>query len=564
MKALYRNLFFLLGLAAIIIMLFTFDMDYTTLWEQVRRARYWFFAVLGTWVVIYFFNALSWYQIIRQDNGHAGVGFWRIYKLTISGFALNYATPFGLMGGEPYRIMELAPQIGTARATSSVLLYVMMHIFSHVCFWLASILLFCLCHPVSFEMAWVLTIGGAVCLLIAYFFLRGYRNGMVVKTFKILSHIPLVSKWAASFYERNRERLQTIDSQIAELHSRRRSAFIRSFVFEFIARVLTSAEIFFILKILTPEVNFLDCVIIMAFTSFFANLFFFLPMQLGAREGGFALSVSAASLSGAFGVYTALITRLRELIWISIGVALMKVGNRKSGRPRGLIFDYGGTLDQPGRHWFNVLWEAASELGLRLSKEQYREAYVYGERTLAKQRIILPDDNFYDLLLKKVQLQFDYLVQNSILPARDYAEDIRRVADRCYQAILDQMSQTRAILQELSKRYPLVLVSNFYGNIHAVLDDLGLSQYFNDIIESAVVGVRKPDPQIFRLGVEALGMQPGEVCVVGDSFSKDIQPAQAIGCQTIWIEGETFKPEQVDRALPTHIVHDLTQLRELL
>lgn len=54
-----------------------------------------------------------------------------------------------------------------------------------------------------------------------------------------------------------------------------------------------------------------------------------MPMQLGGREGGFALAVGGLSLSGAYGVYTALITRVRELFWIVIGLALMKIGNIK-------------------------------------------------------------------------------------------------------------------------------------------------------------------------------------------------------------------------------------------
>ena len=51
-------------------------------------------------------------------------------------------------------------------------------------------------------------------------------------------------------------------------------------------------------------------------------------MQIGGREGGFALAVHGLSLSGAYGVYTALITRVRELIWIIIGLLLMKIGNK--------------------------------------------------------------------------------------------------------------------------------------------------------------------------------------------------------------------------------------------
>jgi hypothetical protein len=52
-------------------------------------------------------------------------------------------------------------------------------------------------------------------------------------------------------------------------------------------------------------------------------------MQIGGREGGFALAVSGLSLSGAYGVYAALITRVRELFWIIIGLMLVKLWNRK-------------------------------------------------------------------------------------------------------------------------------------------------------------------------------------------------------------------------------------------
>ena len=311
-------------------MLLSFDMDYAVHWVNIRKAGYWFFAVVGVWVFIYLLNTASWYTLIKHGGPDTPVSFWRVYKLSISGFALNYATPGGLMGGEPYRIMELAPLLGVQRATSSVVLYVMMHIFTHVCFWLSSVLLYIAVYAVSVEMGFLLALISAFCLLAIYFFLKGYRSGMVVKTFSLLQRLPWIKDWARNFYARKREDLEKIDSQISVLHGQGTRTFIKSFCFEFGARFLTCAEIYFILKILTPHVNFVDCILIMAFTSLFSNIFFFSPMQLGAREGGFALAVSGLSLSGAFGVYASLITRVRELIWIMIGVALMKVGNLKN------------------------------------------------------------------------------------------------------------------------------------------------------------------------------------------------------------------------------------------
>jgi len=329
MKSKYRNIFLLFGVAAIIIMLFSFDMHWDELWSKLYSAGWWFIAVLFLWVFIYFINALSWYVIIRDGKKGYKVPFWIIYKLTISGFALNYATPIGLMGGEPYRIMELTPFVGASKATSSVILYVMMHIFSHFCFWFSSIFLYIALYEVDFAMGTLLTVIGAFCLIVIYFFTRGYRKGMAVNTLKLLRKMPFIKKWASRFYDHQKESLHKIDEQISELHKQRKETFYMSLGLEFFARILTCLEIFFILKILTDNVSFPACILIMAFSSLFSNLMFFSPMQLGAREGGLALAVGSLSMPGAFGVYTGLITRVRELIWISIGMLLMKVGNKK-------------------------------------------------------------------------------------------------------------------------------------------------------------------------------------------------------------------------------------------
>ena len=235
--------------------------------------------------------------------------------------------------------------------------------------------------------------------------------------------------------------------------------------------------------------------------------------------------------------------------------------------PQALIFDYGGTLDTNGRHWAHVLWEAYLHTGLPLSEAHFRDAYVYGERALAKAPIVTPDDDFHAVLRKKAVEEFRYLTDNALLhlnPAQSesYAA---QVADYCHRYVLRNMEQTHAVLDRLSEVYEnIVLVSNFYGNVEAVLSGYRLRHYFRDIVESAVVGVRKPDPAIYRLGVEATGCRPEEVVVVGDSYGKDIQPAKAVGCKAIWLKGEAWKPEATDDSLPDAIITDLGQLPSLL
>ena len=173
MKNKFRNLFLAFGILAVIIMLFTFDVSYDELLDNLRRAGFYLPLVLVLWLFIYLINTLSWYIILRSSGPVNSLSFARLYKFTVSGFALNYVTPVGLMGGEPYRIMELTSYVGVERATSSVILYVMMHIFSHFCFWLSSVLIYVFFYPVGWGMGIVLGLITLFCLLLVTLFIKG-------------------------------------------------------------------------------------------------------------------------------------------------------------------------------------------------------------------------------------------------------------------------------------------------------------------------------------------------------------------------------------------------------
>lgn len=332
MKPLYRNIFLGIGLTAIVVMLCTFPMSWDELWKHVRRAGYWFPAVVLLWIPIYMTNARAWQLIINDGTAH--VGFWRVLKYTISGYALNYVTPVGLLGGEPYRIMELTPYVGASKAASSVILYAMMHIFSHFCFWTFSIVLFLVLYGSSLNvgLSIMLALFSVFCALGIYFFLQGYRNGLAFRALRFFGHWPVVGRRVRAFADSHAEAIERVDRQIAELHAQRRSTFYRSLLLEFLARMIGCVEIQFILFILTPDVSYWNCVLMQAFTSLFTNLLFFIPLQMGAREGGFAMVTGGLNMSGTYGVLTGLITRLREMFWIAVGLLLIRVANADSPR----------------------------------------------------------------------------------------------------------------------------------------------------------------------------------------------------------------------------------------
>ena len=307
------------------------QLDYREVWDGLKSAGYWFFAVLALWGVLYVLNTAAWYIIIKSGSEEkTKINFFWLYKVTVSGFALNYTTPCGLMGGEPYRIMALSPKIGTERASSSVILYAMTHIFTHFIFWLLSIFLYLLTEKLTFFMGVILSLAGAFCVLGLWFFIKGYRKGLAVRLMNFVRHIPGLKKWARGFIDKHKEQLDTVDSQIAALHNQNPKTFVSAVLLELVCRFCSAFEIMFILLVLMDGVSFAQCVLILAFTSLFANLLFFIPLQLGGREGGFIMSTAGLALSAGAGIFVALIVRVRELVWTAIGLLLINLEKKRS------------------------------------------------------------------------------------------------------------------------------------------------------------------------------------------------------------------------------------------
>lgn len=266
---------------------------------------------------------------------------------------------------------------------------------------------------------------------------------------------------------------------------------------------------------------------------------------------------------------------------------------------KAIIFDYGGTLDSRGDHWSEVIWRAyEAEGATHVGREAFRDAYVHAERALDGSGIILPSDNFLAVMRKKTAIQLHHL--GIYTPTLCEA-----IATRCYNAARECTEESRHTLSHLASRYPIAIVSNFYGNIRTVLTDFGLTPYISAVIDSTEAGIRKPDPAIFRLGIDLLAttlescrttlppaepcgttfrpaepcgttflpdescratLHPDEVLVVGDSISKDILPASSLGCRTALLPGtpwDTTRPQPTPPA-DTLILHTLNDLASLI
>ena len=113
-----------------------------------------------------------------------------------------------------------------------------------------------------------------------------------------------------------------------------------------------------------------------------------------------------------------------------------------------------------------------------------------------------------------------------------------RIARRFVDDAIGYARENITLLSELARHYRLGIVSNFYGNLAPVCDDLRLRPLFGAIVDSTEVGWTKPDPRIFAHALRELGVEASEATFVGDSLARDMSGARGIGMAHIWLAAD--------------------------
>jgi len=224
-----------------------------------------------------------------------------------------------------------------------------------------------------------------------------------------------------------------------------------------------------------------------------------------------------------------------------------------------ILFDFGGTLDTNGVHWSEKFWEVYQKYRLPVTKQDYEEAYLAAEKRMSG--VVKKEDDMITTLSNQIKFQFGYLnIENKV---GSYSQLEEAVINKCYLEVIETLKITDKILGRLKGKYKLGVVSNFYGNLESVLRSLCIDKYFDAIIDSAVVKVNKPDPNIFQIALYWLNTSPANAVVVGDSYDRDIKPAKKLGCKTIWLDCKSWnRPDETSDA--DVIIHSIDSLDNVI
>jgi HAD superfamily hydrolase (TIGR01509 family) len=219
---------------------------------------------------------------------------------------------------------------------------------------------------------------------------------------------------------------------------------------------------------------------------------------------------------------------------------------------RAILLDFGGTLDADGVTWKERMRRLYAEAGLRVPAERFDPAFHAADDALVGQ---LPST----LGLEGTAAQLVRGLHDALDLAP--AAGAEAIARRFAADSLERARRRAPMLQALGRRYGLAIVSNFYGNLEAVCEEAGIRRCFAAVVDSQVAGFSKPDPRIFRVALDALGVEPGQALFVGDSLPRDMIGARELGMPHVWVAPDASAPPCCPQ---DRMISSLDELEEIL
>ena len=197
---------------------------------------------------------------------------------------------------------------------------------------------------------------------------------------------------------------------------------------------------------------------------------------------------------------------------------------------KAIIFDFDGTLDGNGINWIDRIYQQFVRGGLSID---YIKILQAGDKAL---KILDSDVGSKELsYAKTIEIFIYWIIKNLDIIIENYRNVL-------VQPFMESTKTTIGIIKDtlakLAKKYPLAIISNSFGNCHGWCRELGIAEYFTFIIDSGLVGTKKPDLKIFKLALQEFGYKANECAYIGDNLNHDILIPMQLGMKVIWLSNQ--------------------------
>lgn len=320
--------FFAAGLGVFAFLVVKFGVDRIV--TNIDKAGWSLLYVIAVWFAIYVLNASAWKLVLGAQG--RGIRLRRLFMITVSGFVINYITPVLALGGEPYKIKALERFLGSQHSVSAVVLYRMVHLIGHMLLLLTGILAAVLFLDLPRAVVLSLLVLGVLIVFVVALTLSAHRQGVFQRLGGILGRIRFLGR-IRTVVASYRSDLASMDELITNAYRHERIKFYSAIFLEYLSRVCMGIEVYLILRGIGVDTSIVSALFLYVSYSIIINLLFFIPLNLGAREGGLAIGLGSLALPPLLGVYLGVVMRIREFFWILLGLLFILLGDDKTDSP---------------------------------------------------------------------------------------------------------------------------------------------------------------------------------------------------------------------------------------
>ena len=316
--------YFFLFVGGILLAYLIHRIGLNTILTNIQALGWWLVPIFCIGMGWYLFFTIAWRQFLYKLEG--SVSLWELFRIKITGEAVNTLTPVNFLGGDPVRVYLLKKNFSTAEGAASVVvdrtLYTIAICIVVLTGTIAAFLTFDELPPnVRYGVPIVILIAVAF----VAFILIHQRKGFFSLVMAVCRRLNI----KRNFSQKTIEKFEELDSHIVDFYKLNHRGFWVALTCHTIGRALGVAEVYVIGRVVSDEFTLFAALVLTALAPIINALFAFIPGALGVMEGAYGGTMYLLGLDPSIGITIQITRRLRQAIWVFIGLAFLGYRERQ-------------------------------------------------------------------------------------------------------------------------------------------------------------------------------------------------------------------------------------------
>jgi glycosyltransferase 2 family protein len=311
-----KLIFFLIGCLLLGWAVSTVDLMAVT--NLLIKLGYGFIIILAIYGIITWVDTIAWKNNFKKDETKQ-FNLWSLWCIRQIGEAYNTITPLGTLGGEPIKAQLLKERHGLSlkQGMASQIIVRTTFLIALILFFIPGMYFIIKSDIISEKIKMTCLIAMSTLAMLILLFLIFQISGTLGKLARWTSEFPLGNKMGILT-----SKIELLDQGISSYYKNDILRATISVSCAFIAWVIGLAELYVTLYFLGYNLSLTELWLIEAIAQLIRNASFFIPLSIGAQEGGLLLVFTALGMPGSLGLTVSFVRRIKELFWVFLGLSL--------------------------------------------------------------------------------------------------------------------------------------------------------------------------------------------------------------------------------------------------